>query len=187
MDGALDVYLDWQKETVKIGRLWTCSKGNKQTSSFEYTDSWRGHAHAFALDPVLPLTAGTFHTEALFNAFTDPAPDRWGRNLLTRRERKQARVEGRTARTLLDIDFLTLVEDRIAWAPYASPTTVRRMSSRNLSMQSRRLSISPNCSPPRRACSTTRRATTIFVLSWRPARRSAGHAPRQRLSTRTDI
>ena len=111
-DRTLEVHIDWQGETVLVGRLWTRSKGNKQTCSFEYADSWRGHPTAFALEPMLPLTAGTFHTEALFNAFTDPAPDCWGRNLLLRRERKQAKAEGRPARTLLDIDYLTLVEDR---------------------------------------------------------------------------
>jgi serine/threonine-protein kinase HipA len=112
MERTLDVHIDWQGETLHVGRLWTRSRGNKETSSFEYADSWRGHPHAFALDPMLPLTAGTFHTEALFNAFTDPAPDRWGRNLLLRRERKRAKAEGRPTRTLLDIDYLTLVEDR---------------------------------------------------------------------------
>ncbi len=111
MERTLDVHIDWQGETLHVGRLWARSKGNKETSSFEYVESWRAHLHAFALDPLLPLTAGTFHTEGLFNAFTDPAPDRWGRNLLLRRERKQAKADGRPARTLLDIDFLTMVED----------------------------------------------------------------------------
>jgi serine/threonine-protein kinase HipA len=111
MDRELDVYIDWQGETFQVGRLWARSKGNKETSSFEYTDAWRGHPHAFALDPRLPLAAGTFHADGLFSAFTDPAPDRWGRNLLKRRERRQARTEGRPPRTLLDIDYLTLVED----------------------------------------------------------------------------
>jgi serine/threonine-protein kinase HipA len=111
MDRTLDVHIDWQGETLHIGRLWTRSKGNKETASFEYADNWRRNPQAFALDPTLPLTEGTFHSEGLFNAFTDPAPDRWGRNLMLRRERKQAKAEGRPARTLLDIDFLTLVED----------------------------------------------------------------------------
>ena len=111
-DRTLEVHIDWQGATVLVGRLWTGSKGNKETCSFEYADSWRGHPTAFALDPMLPLTPGIFHTEALFNAFTDPAPDRWGRNLLLRRERKQAKAEGRPVRTLLDIDYLTLVEER---------------------------------------------------------------------------
>lgn len=111
MERTLDVYIDWQGKTIHIGRLWARSKGSKETSRFEYMDEWRAHPRTFALDPMLPLTAGAFHTEGLFNAFTDPAPDRWGRNLLLRRERKQAKSEGRPARTLVDIDFLTLVED----------------------------------------------------------------------------
>ena len=111
MERTLDVYMAWQGETVSVGRLWARSKGSRETSSFEYSDVWRGHPTAFALDPLLPLTPGTFHAEGLFNAFTDPAPDRWGRNLMLRRERRQAKAEGRHARTLLDIDFLTMVED----------------------------------------------------------------------------
>jgi serine/threonine-protein kinase HipA len=58
------------------------------------------------------LGAGRFHTErALFDAFTDPAPDRWGQTLLRRYERARARTEGRAARTLYAVDFLTLVDD----------------------------------------------------------------------------
>ena len=111
MERTLDVHISWQDETLPIGRLWARAKGSRETSSFEYTDGWRGHPAAFALDPQLPLNAGTFHAEGMFNAFTDPAPDRWGRTLLLRRERKRAKAEGRIARTLLDVDFLTLVED----------------------------------------------------------------------------
>lgn len=111
MERNLDVHIDWQDGTHLAGRLWARSRGNKETSSFEYAESWRTRRGAFALDPKLPLTRGTFHSEGLFNAFTDPAPDRWGRNLLLRRERKQAKAEGRPTLTLLDIDFLTLVED----------------------------------------------------------------------------
>lgn len=111
MERTLDVHISWCGETSQVGRLWARAKGNRETSSFEYTDAWRAHPAAFALDPALPLVPGTFHAEAMFNAFTDPAPDRWGRNLLLRRERKRAKAEGRIARTLLDVDFLTLVED----------------------------------------------------------------------------
>jgi serine/threonine-protein kinase HipA len=110
-DRDLDVYLDWQGETLLVGRLWTRSKGAKETSSFEYDETWLAHEDRFSLDPALPLTGGQFHTVGLFNAFTDPAPDRWGRNLLLRRERRQAKAEDRLPRTLLDIDYLVLVED----------------------------------------------------------------------------
>lgn len=111
MDRDLDVHLDWQGETRLVGHLWTRSKGAKETCTFEYTPGGLGYDLRFALDPALPLAGGAFHGVGLFNAFTDPAPDRWGRNLLLRRERKRARAEDRPARTLLDIDFLSLVED----------------------------------------------------------------------------
>lgn len=111
MDRELEVHLDWQGSTLLVGRLWARSKGARETSTFEYAADWRGLDGAFALDPTLPLTAGQFHSAGLFNAFTDPAPDRWGRNLLLRRERQLANAEGRAPRTLLDLDFLTLVED----------------------------------------------------------------------------
>lgn len=112
MDRTLDVCLDWQGETVLVGRLWARARGARETATFEYDRSWLVRRHAFALAPDLPLASGPFHHEGgLFNAFTDPAPDRWGRNLLGRRERRQARIEGRAPRTLLDADFLTLVED----------------------------------------------------------------------------
>ena len=110
-DRDLDVYLAWQGETLLVGRLWARSKGVKETSSFEYDETWLAHQHRFSLDPSLPLAGGQFHTAGLFNAFTDPAPDRWGRNLLLRRERRQAKAENRPPRTLLNIDYLVLVED----------------------------------------------------------------------------
>lgn len=111
MDRDLDIHLDWQGTTSLIGRLHARSRGAKETSTFEYDKSWLAHPEAFSLDPMLPLQSGAFHSSRLFNAFTDPAPDRWGRNLLLRRERKEAKTEGRAVRTLLDVDFLTLIED----------------------------------------------------------------------------
>ena len=67
---------------------------------------------AFGIDPVLPPAPGPFHTDRpLFNAFTDPAPDRWGQMLLRRNERRRAQAEGRQPRTLQAIDVLTLVDD----------------------------------------------------------------------------
>src|SRR5690606_20554353 len=44
-------------------------------------------------------------------AFADCAPDRWGRNLITKRERALALQGDRRARTLDDVDFLAGVSD----------------------------------------------------------------------------
>lgn len=130
MERELDVFIDLFGETVPVGRLWTRAKGARQTASFEYAADWLARPLAFSLDPELPLTRAPFHKAAgLFNAFTDPAPDRWGRNLLGRRELRQARAEARPPRTLMDVDYLTLVEDetRLGALRFADPAaTVTR-------------------------------------------------------------
>lgn len=112
MNRELLVYVDRAAGPVPCGRLWTRS-GARQGASFEYDARWLADRSAFALDPDLPLGRGQFHTaRALFRAFSDPAPDRWGQMLLRRAERARARREGRQPRSLTDVDFLTLVDDR---------------------------------------------------------------------------
>ena len=112
MERKILVFIDRGGETVPAGTLWTRTRGARQTASFEYDPSWLARRDAFGLDPVLPPARGQFHTDRpLFNAFTDPAPDRWGQTLMRRNELRRARAEGRRPRTLLALDFLTLVDD----------------------------------------------------------------------------
>lgn len=59
--------------------------------------------------PALKLVTGSFHVSAdqpLFGAIGDSAPDRWGRLLMYRSERKNAEHEKRTARALKEINRL---------------------------------------------------------------------------------
>jgi serine/threonine-protein kinase HipA len=113
MDREIEVHIDWEGATRPVGKLWARARGVRQTCSFAYDPAWLGLPGAFALDPNLPLVRGDAHWDGgLFNAFSDPAPDRWGRNLMGRRERHQAKAEGRAPRTLLEADFLMLVEDQ---------------------------------------------------------------------------
>jgi serine/threonine-protein kinase HipA len=68
----------------------------------------------YALDPALPLSAGQHQTSvghALFGAFTDCAPDRWGRRLINRTEKARARRDGGGARHFAEIDYLLGVRD----------------------------------------------------------------------------
>ncbi|MEO8842213.1 MAG: type II toxin-antitoxin system HipA family toxin [Kofleriaceae bacterium] len=112
MEHELDVFLARGAPVVRVGRLWTRSRGGNDTASFEYDPSWLGDSAPFELDPELPLGRGQFHTErSLFNVFADCAPDRWGQTLLRRHERSRAKAEGRTQRALHAIDFVTLVSD----------------------------------------------------------------------------
>lgn len=112
MERELFVCIEHEGTSVPAGRLLTRSRGGKESASFVYAEEWLGRRAAFSLDPRLPLGPGIFHSrESLFHAFTDPAPDRWGQTLMRRNERARARREGRSPRTLLQVDFLMLVDD----------------------------------------------------------------------------
>jgi serine/threonine-protein kinase HipA len=67
------------------------------------------------MEPALTLGTGAHHTiagRALFGALGDSAPDRWGRTLMGRAERRAARIEERSPRTLTELDYLLRVSDR---------------------------------------------------------------------------
>lgn len=63
------------------------------------------------IDPALRLVSGSQHQTGLLGSFADSAPDRWGRNLISKAERVRARAESRTPRRLDDLDFLLGVSD----------------------------------------------------------------------------
>ena len=98
-----------------VGRLWLRVRANRGSASFRYDPGWLQHPARFAVDPALELGAGTHHTEPgmpLFGAFNDSTPDRWGRTLLRRAERRDAQREGRAPRALSEGDFLLGVDDQ---------------------------------------------------------------------------
>lgn len=74
--------------------------------AFAYDPAWLASAKSFDLDPELGRFEGDQRPEsgALHGVFSDTAPDRWGRLLLTRREVYAARREKRAPRTLDDWD-----------------------------------------------------------------------------------
>jgi serine/threonine-protein kinase HipA len=114
MEKMLFVYVDLQGVPIKVGQLWHRIRNGKESMSFEYERSWLHHPHRFSLDPALHLMEGSFHASSdkpLFGALDDSAPDRWGRLLMRRSERKNAEIEKRTPRSLKEIDFLIMVDD----------------------------------------------------------------------------
>lgn len=115
MERELWVYTDRAGQPIPTGRLFFRSRGRNQTASFAYFDSWLARRDAFAIDPHLPLHQGSvYHTaahQAMFGALRDTAPDRWGRNLMRRDERRQAWIDKRQPQTLLEVDFLLRVHD----------------------------------------------------------------------------
>jgi serine/threonine-protein kinase HipA len=62
----------------------------------------------------LPLVTGTLQTptgHALFGAFADSLPDRWGRTLIHRTERARAKAAGTAPRSIGEVDLLLGVRD----------------------------------------------------------------------------
>lgn len=112
MERELHVFMDLDGAPVLVGRLWARERTGRESSSFTYDAGWIKRRGAFALAPSLPLTPGPYHAaKGLPAAFTDSAPDAWGRKLMLRQERARARKAKTQPRTLFDIDFLAGVDD----------------------------------------------------------------------------
>jgi serine/threonine-protein kinase HipA len=113
-DEQLLVYVDIEGKPHLVGRLWARSRQGRESASFEYDASWLKHPSHFALEPALVLSHGRHHTAAgrrLFGAIGDSAPDRWGRLLIQREERRKAREANRQPHTLQEADYLVAVGD----------------------------------------------------------------------------
>lgn len=114
MSEIVFVYLDLQGEVLRVGQLWSHFRNGRESMSFEYDRNWLNHPKKFSLDPALKLFSGSFHAspnKPIFGAIDDSAPDRWGRLLMRRSERRRAQKEKRPVHTLGEIDFLLLVDD----------------------------------------------------------------------------
>lgn len=111
--GAL-VHLDLEGTLVRVGRLRAVVSRGEERAGFEYDARWLARPDRFALEPALSLVDGMLYPpndRALFGAFSDSAPDRWGRMLMQRAERRAAAREGRGVRTLFELDYLLGVHD----------------------------------------------------------------------------
>ncbi|HMC65601.1 MAG TPA: type II toxin-antitoxin system HipA family toxin [Gemmataceae bacterium] len=114
MENEVLVYVDLQGTPHLVGRLWARMRRDKESATFEYDKNWLAHTERFSLEPALKLGPGPFHTTSdkpLFGAIGDSVPDRWGRVLMRRAERRRAEREGQAPRTLREIDYLLTVDD----------------------------------------------------------------------------
>lgn len=114
MDKEVLIYADLQGMPHLVGRMWTRTRKDRESATFEYDKSWLTNADRFSLEPALKLGPGPFHASTgkpLFGAIGDSAPDRWGRVLMRRAERRRAEHAGQTPRTVIEIDYLLMVDD----------------------------------------------------------------------------
>jgi serine/threonine-protein kinase HipA len=115
MERKVRAYVDLETVPHFVGHLWARTRGSKESASFEYDSSWLENPLKFSLEPALELGPGPYHTAddvPMFGAIGDSAPDRWGRALMRRVERRRAEREKQTPRTLFELDYLLLVDDQ---------------------------------------------------------------------------
>jgi serine/threonine-protein kinase HipA len=112
-DQRLEVWLDHSdlvSEPTKIGNL----VHNKGLVRFRYDDRWLKNPLAFEIDPQLTLDSQDFfpnQNTGSFGVFLDSSPDRWGQELMKRREALDAKDNGRKPAVLYAWDFLLGVQD----------------------------------------------------------------------------
>lgn len=113
MERNVFVHVDLEGVPRWVGWLWVRMRKDRETATFEYDRSWLERPDRFSLEPALGLGPGPFHStfeKPLFGAIGDSAPDRWGRSLMRRAERRRAEREGTAPRTLLEADYLLMVD-----------------------------------------------------------------------------
>ena len=102
------------EEPILLGRLYVDTIKGGETYSFEYDDNWLiKTSYPVSIDPDFFGYAGRQYpnNNSIFGIFADASPDRWGRLLITKKERKLADKEARKPRKLNDSDFLMGVYD----------------------------------------------------------------------------
>jgi serine/threonine-protein kinase HipA len=110
------VFMDAQDLDVdeQVGFLHRSLRNTGDPAYFEHIDSWLSNPNRFALDPKVLLHQGVQYPAADthgFGIFLDSAPDRWGRQLMERREAAEAIRDNRPIRALREVDFLLGVHD----------------------------------------------------------------------------
>ncbi len=113
---SISVYADWsgKNSPVKMGCLNANVVRGKEIFSFEFTSAWLSSESARVLDPDLQYYSGRQYADSgkvNFGIFLDSSPDRWGRQLMRRREAVCARREHRPIRQMLESDYLLGVHD----------------------------------------------------------------------------
>lgn len=109
---SVEVFTSLGGDDVRTGIARFSLRRGAISTTFTYDGDYLAHPYAYAIDPSMPLSARTHHAEGLPGAFRDSAPDRWGRNLVAKRYRVEARKKELAMRSLDEVDYLTGVFDQ---------------------------------------------------------------------------
>ena len=102
----------WFPQAETVGTLGSDMIRGNAAYQWEYDSQWlRAHRGVTLSGDLLNAGGSQFAQGRLFGFLQDAMPDRWGKRLIEKRERLLAAQEGRTARHLTDIDYLTQIDD----------------------------------------------------------------------------
>ena len=109
------VFADWEGMPLPkcIGILSAQQAKGRKAFSFAYDKNWINSEEQFLLDPDIAWYGGQQYPNGKenFGVFLDSMPDNWGRTLMKRRASLNDKLQGKTAQTLYEIDFLLGVHD----------------------------------------------------------------------------
>jgi serine/threonine-protein kinase HipA len=111
---GIEVHADLVGATHRVGMLRVMARNGRNSATFTYDEGWSRVPGHFSLEPAMAVGSGVFALDKgreMFASIGDSAPDTWGRRLMQRMERRTAKREGRTVRTLTEADYLLGVAD----------------------------------------------------------------------------
>jgi serine/threonine-protein kinase HipA len=113
-DREVEVLVQIAGEDALAGRLWPHRRQSVESETFNYAPEYIARKEAYPLDPALPLVSGQLQTPVgrnVFGAFSDCAPDRWGRMLIHRRHRRSDQNHDPGELSFGEVDYLLGVRD----------------------------------------------------------------------------
>jgi serine/threonine-protein kinase HipA len=114
VSSEVEVFVAVGDRSVLAGRMNSRRVEGAESASFAYDDSYLERPGAYALDPALPLVAGSRPAppgRVLFGAFADSLPDRWGRMLVRGAEQARAAAAAAVPDSISELDLLLGVRD----------------------------------------------------------------------------
>ncbi len=192
METEVYVYVDIAGTPHLAGRLWARVRKGRESATFEYDPGWFENVDRFSLEPALTLGPGPFHTPSgkpLFGTIGDSAPDRWGRVLMRRAERRRAERAGETPRTLMEIDYLLMVDDetRQGALRFARQEGGPFLAEHEAARIPLLIDLPQLLSAAEHVVGDTRIATRICACCWPPAHHWVVRVPRHLFGTGTGI
>ena len=102
-------------EEIYVGKLYSQNNKGKEIYSIELSEEYLKSKYSkFRLDPEINNYTGRQYLSSnklIFGFLSDSCPDRWGRQLIKRKETEKAKEENRKPKQLTELDYLLSIYD----------------------------------------------------------------------------